>query len=398
MPPPAPAVRVDRPASYQIVLGESISRGSASESEPSGYSSLKYNHKPSSFVLNPSSPTLVPSSSDAGANAYALTFTPPTTSTQITYTGAALPAAKPGYFLLFHPTRKLFTLERLDASLVFNAGVYSKLHPAIPITDASRPGGAGSASDSGGEDEEAGEVYDYRAFLGRTTAAEEKRQKRLGALKRAGKEVVDLPEGEDDDDPDVLVIPDPVVHHHHHEDGSDVDAPGESDDDDFAAPAFVPPPPPPPQQQKKKPAPKPKKKKPVAAMQPEEIVIPDPEPAPQPLDSDDEEVEFSDEDEDMPSAPAAPTAAVAATPEAPADDDEFDFDIGKELEEALGSGDDGNKPPPHNLVFEDEESDEDEAAMPVPVAAGNGAPKSLREMFGGMEEEEEEEDSESEEE
>jgi len=366
------------------------------------------NHKPSSFVLNPSAPTLVPTS-DAGANAYALTFTPPTTSTQITYTGATVPSSKPGYFLLFHPSRKLFTLERLDASFVFNAGVYSKLHPPIAITDPSE----GSAEND--DEREEDDVYDYRSFLGRTTAAEEKRQKRLGALKRAGKEVVDLPEGEDDDDPDVVVIPDPVLMPP--DEGSDMDAPGESDDDDFPTlahavhiPAPAPPPPPPKvpqqQQQKKKPAPKPKKKKPLAAAaaQLEEIVLPDRDPFPVPIDSDDEELEFSDEEE-VPLAPvtaAAAIPAVAATPEAPADDDgDFDFDIGKELEEALGSRDDGIKLPSQTagsgVVFDDEESDEDEVSIPVPVAAGDGAPKSLREMYGGMEEEEEE-DSESEEE
>ncbi|KAA8895032.1 hypothetical protein FN846DRAFT_363052 [Sphaerosporella brunnea] len=407
MPPPAaPPIRIDRQADYKIVLGQSLTEC------PGGYNALKYNHKPTSFILNPSSPKITPSSSSSGD--YDLTFTPPTTSTQITYTGSArTPTPKAQHFLLFDPVAKHFTLERLDATFVFNAEVYAKLHP--PLESDGQAAAAGGdeevgISDSSDEADDAG-VYDFRKFMGRTTAAQEKRQKRQAALKSVGVDVVDIPEPEPQDDDADLVIPDaPPPPTAFGEEDSDMDAPGESDDE--AMPSAPPPPPPPPPPTKRKPGPKPKaqakpraprapaKKKAQPAAPPpppppppppqvDEIVIPD-VPAP-PVDSDEEEIEFSEEED------------AAAAPTQEDEEDTFELDINKELEEALGSGDNGSKqqqqPQQSQLVIEEDESDEDEDPGTIGVipAAPGGAPKSLREMFGTAEQEEEE-DSESEEE
>lgn len=377
------------------------------------------NHKPPSLAANPSAPKLVP----ASPNTYNLTFSPPTAAqNKIVYTTTA--STRPQHFLLYHPTTKAFTLERADQALTCNAGVYAKLHP--PIT-ASTTAGSDSGGDSeleieptSDDDDDSGGVYDFRHFLGRTSAAEEKRQKRLGALKRAGRDVVDIPEDEADGEDGELVIPDapPPGSYEYDamEEDSDMDAPGESDDDDHYS---APPPPPPPPAKKRAPAaprakapPKPRAQPKKKAPQPppalaEELVIPELTNS-MPLDSGDEECsfsEYSDEDEERPApraAPPPPPPPQQEEEEVSDEDDGFDFDIGKELEEALGGGGGGDgKAVGLGLVFEEEDvSDEDEdqnPPVPPPQLGAGGEPKSLRELYGA-EEEEEEEDSESEEE
>ncbi|KAF8541215.1 hypothetical protein BDD12DRAFT_525284 [Trichophaea hybrida] len=264
MPPPAapsaPSIRVDRQAEYQIALGESLTSGGGGGGG-SGFSSFKYNHKPPTIALNPSSPTLTQTQSG-----YNLTFAPSSQNggkpvpREVVYSATtSTPSQKAQHFLLYDPETKSFTLERLDAAFVFNAEVYTKLHPVLKVNDGDK---AESSAGSGSEDDEeeaTGCVYDYRNFLGRTSLAEEKRQKRLGALKRAGKDVIDLPEPEEDAGEDAdIIIPD-AVHPPQHlvEDDSDMDAPGESDDEMMEVPPPLPPPPPPPA-----PAPAPKKKAP----------------------------------------------------------------------------------------------------------------------------------------
>ena len=483
------SIRVDRQAEYQITLGESLRQAS------SGFSSLKCsslslplppslpllplslsllplsfllsfslslagvnvnfvspffgqkkktdNHKPPTIQDNPSAPRLT-----QAASGYNLSFVPPaqkegkTAPREVVYSATtSTPSQKAQHFLLFDNATRKFTLERLDAAFVFNAEVYTKLHPALKVDDADGPGESSAGSGSEEDDDEAaaatGGVYDYRQFLGRTSAAEEKRQKRLGALKRAGKEVVDIPEPVEDAgrDEGEIMMPDAMLPL---EEDSDLDAPGEIDDEVLEPPppppqqqppppppppSPPPPPPPPPQPApatatttKKKPGPKPKAKAPPKPRAPpkkkapapppppppppvDEIVLPDPEPE---VNSDEEDVEFSDEDEDGPPPAVASAAAASATEEA--GEPALDFDFEKELDEALDGGDDhtSKAPPPVglSLVVEEEDSsdEDDDQPRPPPIVAGGGAPKSLRELYGGAPEEDEEEDSESEEE
>ncbi|KAI5821495.1 hypothetical protein BZA77DRAFT_383877 [Pyronema omphalodes] len=390
---PAPPIRVDRAAEYKIVHGGSLKR-------PAGFSSLKYNQKTSGIKTNPNDPTLTRTSIG-----YNLKFIHPNTKNEILYEAtSSTPAKKTEYFLVFDPATKIATLERLDAAFVFNAGIYAQPYP--PLKPEVEDDFEFSAdSDTADSEDDTGGVFDYRHFMNRNSAAEDKRQKRLGALKRAGKEIVDIPDDQLPPDGE-LIIPDAIQPHQDQD--SEMDAPGESDDE---METYAPPPPPsrakaapkPRAPPKAKAPPKPRappKKKAVPSIPPpttqvNEIIIPDAVPPPA-LDSDDEEIDFSDEDEDDP--PCQPETVAAPEPviEESVDIDVDDFT--KELEEALGPAEDDIMQQ-GGIIYEDDDdvSDEDEdqpaCAPPRPVG---GAPKSLAEMYGGTHQEEE--DSESEEE
>jgi hypothetical protein len=308
--------------------------------------------------------------------------------------------------LLFDPERKAFTLEKLDQAFVFNAEVYAKLHPAVSLGTGDKAGGDGEIGGDGGDAGEGGEdsVYDWRKFVGRKkkSAAEEKQAKRLEALKRAGRDVVEVPEEKREEvggGEQEVYIPDARGGEAEVEvEDMDMDAPGESEDDveeDVEMVAAPPPPPPPPVQVQRKEKEKkevrkdkPQQRKVQPPVGEDELVLPDPTPPPQ-QDSDEEEIDFSDEDEPAPPPPPPQQQQVAQTMPTPQtmeeeeeEVDDLEIDLGKELEEALESGDDGG------LVIEG--GDLEVGGMGVV----GGAPKSLRELYGGVEDE----DSESEEE
>lgn len=359
------------------------------------------NQKTSGIKTNPNDPTLTQTS--IGFN---LKFIHPSTKNEILYEAtSSTPAKKTEHFLIFDPATKTATLERLDAAFVFNAGIYAQPYP--PLKPEVEDDFEFSAdSDTADSEDDTGGVFDFRHFMNRNSAAEDKRQKRLGALKRAGKEIVDIPDDQLPPDGELIIIPDAIQPPQDQD--SEMDAPGESDDEmeTYASPPPAPkskaaPKPKAPPKAKAPPKPRapPKKKAVPAAIPPpttrvDEIVIPDAAPPPA-LDTDDEEIDFSDEDEDD------PPQQTVATPEAIADEEEVEIDfedLQKELEEALGSGEDPIMQQ-GAVVYEDDDDvsdeDEDQPARAPPRPMG-GAPKSLAEMYGGNQQEEE--DSESEEE
>lgn len=390
MPPqPAPLLRVDRQGTHTIKLGRSITDPSST------YQSVKCIHtlplcfscqtpltipglyvdnfKPNSSLHNPSSPTLKPGPSPS---TYSLTFTP-SASAKIQYTGTGShPPPRRQHFLLYDPATKELTLEKLDTALVFNADVFASAHPPIP-REVSEDEDEDSDADAGG-------AYDFHNFLGKTkkTAAEEKQEKRLQALKRAGRTVVEVADPEPE--PEIgngiasgtpLRIPD-RRHAGDMEIDSEADAPGEDEDDDDDDVLNIPsgytaaPPRP-----ARAPAPAPTNAsqpavglglemsfeyEPTPPREPDELVLPDPVVhGREDEDADgEEELEFSDEDEDV--AQPAPTPAAAQQPPpqaAPEDDEVDDFDfLGNELEAALGGtadGDDGDG----GLIMDDDDDE-----------------------------------------
>ncbi|TGZ84205.1 hypothetical protein EX30DRAFT_338752 [Ascodesmis nigricans] len=397
--PSAPLLRVDRPGTYNITLGSSIS-------EPSTFQSIKYNHKPKSTRCNPSDPLLKPGPSPS---TYNLVFTP-SASAKIQYVGSgAHPPPRRQHFLLYDPTTKQLTLERLDTALVFNADVFATAHPPLPREL--------SEDEDEDSDDDAGGAYDFQNFLGKKkkTAAEERQERRLQALKRAGRAVVEVeadPEPEKDVGAAVGSTHSTVPERRYGRDGegdSEMDAPGEEDDNEdghdedteipdiYAAAAAAS------TQKATQRLPKsPDPPVPTAAPiglgldytehDPDVLILPDPVVhGREDEDADgEEELEFSDEDEDdpVPPPPLRPLPQKEPTPPPLQQDDEevddFDF-LGNELEAALGGADDG-------LIIEDEE----EEAPPQMAHNPADGPRSLNQ--GGASYLDASSDSESEEE
>lgn len=352
------------------------------------------NFKSRSTLLNTIPPKL-----STTADGYTLAVTPPAAK-PIVYEGkAARPSRRSEHVLLFDPVTKVFTLERLSTAFVFNASVFNAAHPPLPMDE---------GSDAEGADEEEDSPFDYRKFMGQTSAADEKKakeEKRNQALLKTGRFNQQEPEEPTQEDENEMVIPGP---------GMDSDAEGETDDEEDH---FLPPPPPPPAPPERKRSPirrlAPRKPPPPPSSDDEELVFPEPV-APAPVhhveeeESDVSDVDESDDD-DAPAPshsrhpPPPPRQAAAppppAAPAPAAEDDADDFDLEAALEQALdtpGGGDDDMDDAPGELVIDDDEDGGGACPAANGASAGNGGPMSLRATFGGGMQDEESDESEEE--